>query len=332
MRHAFFADMGGFLLVPPDTPPFPVSGKQMHWLVVHNYLPFPDTTSADLADKSKQDTIAKMVACFQSSYLILQCLGRAAQRLTITTLELSALAIVVCSIMTSLCWWYKPADVRTPVRLQLQVSITEILLKAGDAASRPFRQTPLDFIDDLGPSWSLNVHPFMGIHAQPFQRPIPRLGNDRLPNLKGYQEIFLCIATLTYASLHLVGWDFAFPTKPERVLWRTCSMFLFGNTVAFWVFETGAAWSRVGRWQRLLRRVFRISKPLDFEGSRFDREAAATLPKTLPLKAEFWSIFPLAVTYTVARLYLIVEVFVGLRTVDASVYETVNWANFIPHI
>jgi len=227
MRHAFFADMGGFLLVPPDTPPFPVTGKQIHWLVVHNYLPFPGTTSADLADKSKQDTIAKMVACFQISYLILQCLGRAAQRLTITTLELSALAIVVCSIMTSLCWWYKPADVRTPVRLQLQVSITEILQKAGDAASRPFRQTPLDFIDDLGPSWSLNVQPFMGIHAQPFQRPIPRLGNDRLPNLKGYQEIFLCIATLSYASLHLVGWNFAFPTNPERVLWRTCSIVPF---------------------------------------------------------------------------------------------------------
>lgn len=48
--------------------------------------------------------------------------------------------------------------------------------------------------------------------------------------------------------------------------------------------------------------------------------------------AEFWSIFPLAVTYSMARLYLIVEVFVGLRTVDASVYETVNWAEYIPHV
>jgi len=84
--------------------------------------------------------------------------------------------------------------------------------------------------------------------------------------------------------------------------------------------------------QRLFRRVFRKSKPPDFEGSRFDREAAATLPKTLPLMAEFWSIFPLAVTYSMARLYLIVEVFVGLRTVDASVYETVNWAEYIPHV
>jgi hypothetical protein len=55
MRHGFFADMGGFLLVPPDDnmTPFPVTAKQIYWLVVHYYLPFPNFTSAELADKSK---------------------------------------------------------------------------------------------------------------------------------------------------------------------------------------------------------------------------------------------------------------------------------------
>ena len=105
-----------------------------------------------MEDKSKQDTIAKVVTCFQFGCLIHQCLGRAAQRLTITTMELSAFAIVVCSIMTSLCWLHKPSDVRTPIKLRLDVNVAEVLRNAGEAAARPYKQTPLDFIDDLCPS------------------------------------------------------------------------------------------------------------------------------------------------------------------------------------
>lgn len=330
MRHGFFADMGGFLLVPPDSTPFPITAKQIHWLVTHGYLRFPEVTSAEMADKSKQDTVAKVVTCFQIGYLVLQCVGRAAQRLTVTTMELSALAIVVCSIMTSLCWLHKPSNVRTPIRLRLDTSLDEILRKAGDIAAKPYRQTPLDFIDDLCPSWSLNVQPFMGMPVAPFERPIPRLGNDRLPNLKGYQEVILCTATLIYASIHLVGWNFTFPTITEMILWRVCSMFLFGNTVAFWIFETSAAWYRSGRWQRLFCRIFWKSKLEDVEKARVAREAAR-VPKKLPLKAEFWSIFPLACTYAAARFYLVIEIFLGLRALDASAYFTVNWATYIPH-
>jgi hypothetical protein len=98
MQHGFVADMGGFLLVPPDSTPFPVTAKQIHWLVVHQYLPFPDTISKEMEDKSKQDTIAKVVACFQIGYLVPQCLGRAAQHPTVTTMELSALAMVVTDL------------------------------------------------------------------------------------------------------------------------------------------------------------------------------------------------------------------------------------------
>ncbi|GLB07712.1 hypothetical protein AtubIFM57258_003073 [Aspergillus tubingensis] len=331
MRHGFFADMGGFHLVPPDGPPFPVTSKHIHWLVIHNYLPFPEITSEEITDRSKQDTVAKIVSCMQTSWMLLQCLGRAAQGLAITTLELSALAIVVCSVMTSLCWLHKPSDVRTPIRLELHISIEQIRREAGDHAMEPYKQTPLDFIDDLLPSWSLNVQPFMKMPVAPFERPLPRLGNDRLPDLKGYQEIILCIATLLYASIHLIGWNFGFPTKAELILWRVCSMFLFGNTVAFWVFETSAAWYRIGRWQRFFCRIFWKSKLEDVEQARLTRESAK-VPKVLPLKAEFWSIFPLACTYAAARLYLIVEAFVGLRALEVSAYRTVDWTTFLPHL
>lgn len=203
-------------------------------------------SSKELWDKSKQDTVAKVITCFQISYLIVQCLCRAAQHLTITTMELSTLAIVVCSIMTSICWLRKPLNGITPIRVYSNRSIEEILRDAGKADG-PWKQTPLDFIDDLGPSWALNIQPFMKMPVGPHKRPIPGFGNDRLPNLNGRQETILCIARLAYAAIHLAGWNFTFPTRVELILWRVSSMFLFANTAAFWIFETAAAWHRRGK-------------------------------------------------------------------------------------
>lgn len=332
LRHGFFADMGGFLLITPDTPPFPVTSRHIHYLVTHDYLDMPDISVREMVDKSKQDTVAKMVTFFQVTYLVLQCIARASQHLTITTMELSALAIVVCSIMTSFCWWHKPADVQTPLKLCLKdgATVAGIRQDAGGRAMKEWKQTPLDFVDDLLPSWALNVQVFMKMPTGPHERPLPRFGNDRFPNLKGWQEIILCIGTLLYAAIHLFGWNFNFPTHTELILWRLSSMFLFVNTIAFWVFETTSAWWRAGRLQRWLYKLFWPSRLRDLE-ARLQETQHQGDTKQLPLKFEFWSIFPLACTYAVARLYLIVEAFVGLRTVEQSAYFDVDWTVYVPH-
>ncbi|KAK6538119.1 hypothetical protein TWF694_011001 [Orbilia ellipsospora] len=338
LRHGFFADMGGFVLMAEDfKEPFPATGKQLHWLITQGYLDYPETTTREIEDKSKQDTVAKVITCLQIGYIMLQCIGRTAQGIVITTMELSTLAIVVCSILTSLCWLEKPLDVREPIRLVLKKSVGEILDEAAklDGHGQEVKEwdhTPFDFIDDLGPSWALNVQKFMRMEVSPFERPLPRFGNDRLPNLAGWQECILCVATLGYAAIHLVGWNYTFPTKTEKVLWRVSSMFLFANTAAFWLFETTAAWWRAGRWQRIYRAI--VGK------RRRKSDVETPLPpiqrmkssKNLPLPAEFWSIFPLAITYAAARGYLIMEAFIGLRAMEDSAFKNVDWTGFIPHV
>ena len=334
MRHAFFADMGGFLLIPAaggSGKPFRITAKHLHYLVQRKYLDYPDVSQEELWDKSKQDTITKIITCFQIFYLVLQCIGRAVQGLDITTMELSALAIVVCTILTSVCWLRKPLDVRTPMKLYMNATVEQVLLEAGDVAAKPYKQTPLDFIDDLCPSWELNVQTFMKLPTTPHERPITRFGNDRFPNLKGYQELFLCFATLLYAAIHLAGWNFSFPTRLELILWRVSSMFLFGNTVLFWVCETTSSWYRNGRWQRIFYRAFKPSRLEDVEKARLARRDQQ-VPKVLPLRWEFWSIFPLAVTYGAARGYLIAEVFLELRSLQPNAYVNVSWSAFIPHV
>ncbi|KAF4769277.1 hypothetical protein HAV15_008549 [Penicillium sp. str.  len=188
--------MGGFELVPAGGA-FHINSKHIHWLVSRGYIEVPEVSDEELWDKSKQDTIAKLITCVKVAYLILQCIGRAVLGLAVTTIELSTVAIVGCTLMTSICWLHKPLDVYYPVQIKMNISMGQVLQEAGPIAARPYRQTPLDFVDDLRPSWALNIQTFMKMPVGHFQRPIPRIGDSRLPWLTWTESSFLCLATLT---------------------------------------------------------------------------------------------------------------------------------------
>lgn len=68
MRHAFFADMGGFILCPKDWTPFPIDGKQLHYLVTFNrrgtdekYLKFPEVLEETIKDRNKSSGLARCI-------------------------------------------------------------------------------------------------------------------------------------------------------------------------------------------------------------------------------------------------------------------------------
>jgi hypothetical protein len=363
-RHGFFANMGGFELNPADGKPFRVNSKHIHWLVTRGYVEVPQISDEELWDKSKQDTVAKLITCGQAAYLILQCIGRAVQGLAVTTLELSTMAIVVCAIMTSVCWIAKPLDVRYPIRIHMTKTIAEVLQEAGPIAANPYRQTPLDFVDDLTPSWALNIQPFMKMPVGPFERPLPRIGDSRLPWLTWTENSCLCLGTLIYASVHMTGWNFHFPSKLEQTLWRVSSVILVGSTIAFWILESLAMFWRYGGGQEFFQRLVKqrsksspgvvelgitttnsnstgsmykvavkTRKKPDRTVSEQDYQHETPFePRELPLVWEFWSIFPLAVIYGAARGYILVEALLSLRSLPTSAYYSVEWTDFIPHL
>ncbi|KAF2729575.1 hypothetical protein EJ04DRAFT_588566 [Polyplosphaeria fusca] len=292
LRQAFFADMGGFVFHARDGEPSPLNATQLHWLVINEFVQYPSITKKDVWDRSKQDTFTKVVTTFQIGYLIIQCIARAIQGLVITTLELNAVAIVIYS----------------------SYSISEI------TRDRQWKLTPLDFIDENGPGYSVNVQPFMKMPVIPSERPIQRIPNDRFPmNPYGSQEYLLCLATLVFIAIHVAGWNFDFPTHTERILWRISSMLLFGIAVAFWGFETVASWIRLGRWKQIYLFVF-DRKALDAHKRRTMQRAATVVKREmaqLPLPWEFAAITPLAIVYGIAR---------------SSAYINVEWIDFIPHV
>jgi len=63
LTHAFYADMGGFLLCSPDHPKgFPINAEQLLYLVDHGHLDFPYVTRGDIRDKNMADRLSKLVA------------------------------------------------------------------------------------------------------------------------------------------------------------------------------------------------------------------------------------------------------------------------------
>jgi hypothetical protein len=229
-----------------------------------NSLDLP--SKMELMDRSKGDWISKSITSIQVIWFVSQLVGRAAQRLPVTTLELFTCAIVVCTAATYVAWWHKPLDVQRPVVLDSEVSAT-----------------------------FLTEHQIHRLEAYPSlldsQEPLNVSSLVFLSTIAYYLSI-----TFAFAACHLIGWNFSFPTWSEQLLWRVASVMCAGMPIVV------------------------MSTVLFVEG-----EIRPTWQGTIAI------LFSIG-AYVLVRTYLFVEAFVGLRSVPANVYHTVNWAAYIPHI
>ena len=333
MRHAFFADMGGFMLHASDCKPFPINNKHIQWLATNDFITFPEVSSLDIWDKSKADRLVKTIVCAQISWVTVSVVARAIQGLAVTTLELSTVSIVFCTVMTYFCWLHKPSDVKTPIHLFTQHKMADILIAGGDAAKRPYHMTPLDFIDNLGPTWSGNVMAFAGIRCGPQERPLPRLPNDRFPHVRGIRQYLLIMMTLFSDGIHIFGWNFAFPSRSELIIWRVASLVMFCTAAVFWFAELFAGLYRDGLMEMFKKIVVNPSRVSEANAARKQRPPRPQpTPETFPLPWEFAASMTVFLLYLVARAYVLAEMFAGLRELPHSVYQNVDWSNFFPHV
>lgn len=157
MQHAFYLNMGGVWLQPKDSKAFPPNATQLQHLVTAGYMDSPAMTEKEIWDKSKADKFAKIFACGQIGWLVLQCMGRKIQHLPITALEIATLGFAIPSVATLLLWFYKPADIEVPSFIKLNESTAELLERISPVAYS-WRQTPLDFIDTVNsPSFTSEI-------------------------------------------------------------------------------------------------------------------------------------------------------------------------------
>lgn len=106
MKHAFLADMGGFVLHPSDWIAFPLTAKQIHYLVTHEFVSYEDVRLSKhiIDDKNKAAGVVRLITVCQILWFCINCFGRLAQHLVLTTMELSVLSYIMCTTGTAILW------------------------------------------------------------------------------------------------------------------------------------------------------------------------------------------------------------------------------------
>ncbi|KIW09841.1 hypothetical protein PV08_11942 [Exophiala spinifera] len=329
MRHAFFAEMGGFQLQTPDFPVFAVDSQQILYLIKNNYITYPNVDVETIWDKNKADGFARAITLIQIAWFSIQCIGRGIQHLSLTALELLTINMIFCTLFTFYFWYHKPLDVQTPIVLPSDTTIAEILVKAGDPAREPYKLTPLDFIASRPTPanfvaawwWGLRLC-FDGklFEMDKGPRPATTFSHSRSLPPRGY-SFWSCLCRIlissAYFALHFAGWNFTLPTTLEQKLWHTAMIYFVGlyctYLAVFTVVTLLSGWIASKYFQKEARTFI---------------EVASMFPQWFQL----CGLLPIYGSYGVMRAYLVIESFISLRMLPMDAYDTVNWSDFIFHL
>ena len=264
MTHAFFANMGGFVLQAQlsstsreDFTAFPLDSNQVLYLVENGYVPYSAVAidKEEILDKDKVDGIVRLLIVCQIFWYLVCCVSRLIQHLDITVIEVATVGFITCSVGTYFFWREKPMDVNRAVVLRPNSTLEEILCEAGERASEPYRRTPMDFVAREEWSWTLywaywkGMLRKLGFNFDRTERPIDAIPNDDFPLIAGNPMWVLFVFQMGYGAVHLTGWNLPFPTPIEKKMWHIATITIMICITLTWVVEV-YAWripSRLGR-------------------------------------------------------------------------------------
>jgi hypothetical protein len=268
-----------------------------------NLLPrLPYITKSELNDKSKSDSLVRIIAVLQILWTVIQVSIRHSRHLAISQLEISVVAFSICAIIIYGLNWEKPKGVQVPYTLlQYRSQTPEAVLEklreprgtgwwVGAAYLVEFFFT-LGFLPESGgtlPGSPVPNH----FTIEPDLRPV-FTSSDMV------QFLGVLLGGLVFGSIHILAWDFVFPALIERTLWWAASILCTILPLLF------LGWTVLGSYMGLGTSVFDI----------------------------FWGLnmFILILLYITARLFLLVEIFRTLCFLLPSAFVA-TWATNIPHV
>ena len=195
--------------------------------------------------------------------------------------------------------------------------------------------------------------------------PVDHFSNVTAPEIPFWIVRIGLLGVMGYACLYVPPWKSSFPTDTEQLLWRIAvvlniivllcgellidwSFYLWPYIKSKWVCKNGtdhnqnhtATLPNNRRSHQLPQNQTQFppeSRAIETKRSRrtiwdlMRNNSVARDPNlTIPLKAAipFWT---LIVIYPVCRTFVLVEIFLELRSLPLSAYETVQWSESMPY-
>lgn len=298
-------------------------GLELVWLHLNQFVEIPELSEERIKGWSNTDSMAKLLACVQSLWFLITCLGRVIQQLPFSTLEIFTVSFIGCTWINYYFWWHKPQGLETitsihvPHLLERTLDAMEEAVPLGRRGE--WRNFTLSSLTNVGDNFprnrtaiehvtrrSLGVIELTGMNHLPLGLDRDLLEWEDLMNhaMLGFWGESWQLACATFPGIlntafDIVAWNFVFPTPVESLLWKISTCTTTGLALATMVY-TLVDWAVTNK---------KDCQQLD----------------SIPFKSY-------AIVYSFLRLYVIVEIFIGLRALPGGVFRTVAWSKYFPHI
>ncbi|KAF2834354.1 hypothetical protein M501DRAFT_593989 [Patellaria atrata CBS 101060] len=325
VRHGFFADMGGIKVAPPDMPPFPVDSHQLAFLVKNGHLPMPRITTADICALNKADGLARILTLIQMAWFCLSCIGRGVGRIGLSPLELTTLALILCTLHNYFFWYFKPLDPQRLEILTMDIPIAQVRRIAGVEGSQ--LHSPLGFVNPPPDPKSLVTPFWFGVKLvfsprekldQGQIQALPNTGIRPPEGVSWGMMLYLLFFSMAYYALHAtMGFMVGFPSTFEWYLWTVSNFADIGLITLYCLSIPVGTYYAPSIGKRWFRK--QASSVLD-------------LASMLPCWAKLLVHGPFVFAYVAARTIVLTVSFISLRALPAQLYQDVNWSGILPHI
>jgi len=133
------------------------------------------------------------------------------------------------------------------------------------------------------------------------------------------------LGSVIFGAIHCVAWNFEFPTSVERLLWRiSCLVTIIVPIPALF-----SSFIPMNGFVRFVIRFVARCAGLDPAHIHGMQDFTSSGPLTM-LGGSIMMLYGL--TYTLARIFVVVEVFRGLFFLPPGAFQTIDWVAVIPHV
>jgi len=286
-----------------------LNNLQLRLAFEQSLIDLPDVSSRYLEKLDRGNKLAKAFALLQIIYLIIELTARKIANLPSTQLEIATLAYSLSSMITYVLYWSRPQGVES-----LHI------IKAKKMPNVDTIWNMINYVSNY--MWTL-CRCENGIDTELDLVPLPNdSGYVLFHALDGWLGRVLCAAGFNkealplaygvvagsslFGGLHCLAWRFRFPTSEEALAWKICS--ILTTCLPILSIAPFVAWQR---------RILPVTCPPKPTGSTIKYLAGLSLAIIL-------------VTYILARLFLLIEIFRSLLFLPPEAFIN-TWSRSFPH-